>query len=209
MRADGAGAAGEAAGREVVQVTAPWAGKLSGFTLLFEAFVLLLAREMTFTGAARIAGLSVHRVMTLCERYVNEAVSTADFSEVRRLAIDETSKAKRHEYVTLFADEAARKVIFVADGNEAATVAAFVRNLCAHRGKPSQIESVSMDMWPAFIRGVTDHLPNAQITYDKFHVIAHASEAIDKMRRAEQKLDPSLKGLRWVILKDRSKLTAA
>lgn len=194
---------------KVVQVTPPWAGKLSGFTLLFEAFVLLLGREMTFTGAARIAGLSVHRVMTLCERYVNEAVSTADFSEVRRLAIDETSKAKRHEYVTLFADEAARKVIFVADGNEAATVSAFVKNLCAHRGKPSQIESVSMDMWPAFIRGVTDHLPNAQITYDKFHVIAHASEAIDKMRRAEQKLDPSLKGLRWVLLKDRGKLTAA
>ena len=108
-----------------------------------------LARETTFTGAARIAGLSTHRVMSLCERYVNEAVNTADFSEVRRLAIDETSKATRHEYVTLFADEAARKVIFVADGNDAATVAACVRNLCAHRGKPTQMESVGMDMWPA------------------------------------------------------------
>ena len=193
---------------KVVQVTAPWAGTLSGFTLLFEAFVLLLARETTFTGAARISGLSVHRVMALCQRYVNEAVSTANFGEVRRLAIDETSRAKRHEYVTLFADEAARKLIFVADGNEAVTVA-FVKNLCAHRGKPTEIESVSMDMWPAFIRGVTNHLPNARITFDKFHFIAHASDAIDKMRRTEQKLDPSLTGLRWVLLKDRGKLTAA
>ena len=194
---------------KVVQVTAPWAGKLSGFTLLFEAFVLLLARETTFTGADRISGPSVHRVMALCQRYVNEAVSTADFGEVRRLAIDETSRAKRHEYVTLFADEAARKLIFVADGNEAVTVAAFVKILCVHRGKPTAIESVSMDMWPAFIRGVTDHLLNAQITFDKFHIIAHASEAIDKIRRTEQKLDPSLKGLRWVLLEDRRKLTAA
>ena len=198
---------------KVIQVTAPWAGKLSGFTLLFEAFVLLLARETTFTGAARISGLSVHRVMALCERYVNEAVSTADLSEVRRVALDETSRAKGHDYVTLFADAdpdpERRRVIFVAEGKDAATVEAFEANLRAHHGKPSQIESISIDMSPAFISGVSEHLPNAQITFDKFHVIAHASEAIDKMRRLEQKLDPSLKGLRWVLLKDRAKLTAA
>jgi transposase len=193
----------------VRQVNPPWAGKLSGFTLLFEAFVLLLCREMPFSGVARVTRLSVHRVMAVCERYVNAAVGAADFSEVRRLAIDETSRAKGHEYVTLVADEQARKVIYVAEGNDAATVAAFAANLRAHHGKPTQIESVSIDMWPAFIRGVTDHLPNAQITFDKFHVIAHASTAIDEMRRREQKLDPSLKGLRWLLLKDRSKLSRA
>jgi transposase len=193
----------------VRQVTPPWSGKLSGFTLLFEAFVLALCREMSFSAVARVTGVSVHRVMALCERYVNAAVGAADLSGVKRIAIDETSRAKGHEYVTLFADEQARKVIYVAEGNEAATVAAFVANLRAHHGKPTQIESVSIDMWPAFIRGVTDHLPNAQITFDKFHVIAHASAAIDQTRRREQKLDPGLKGLRWVLLKDRSKLSDA
>lgn len=49
-------------------------------------------------------------------------------------------------------------------------------------------------------------MPLARITFDKFHVIAHASAAIDKMRRIEQKTDPDLKGLRWALLKDRSKL---
>jgi len=158
---------------------------------------------------ARITGLSVHRVMTLCERYVNAVVGAADLSEVRRLAIDETSRAKGHDYVSVFADAEERKVIYVAEGNEAAVVEAFALNLRAHQGKPTQIDSVSIDMWPAFIRGVTDHLPNAQITFDKFHVIAHASEAIDKTRREEQKRDPSLKGLRWALLKDRSKLNTA
>ena len=198
---------------KIMQITPPWSDKLSGFTLLFEAFVLLLARETTFSGAARIGGLSVHRVMTLCERYVNEAVSTADLSEVRRVALDETSRAKGHEYVTLFADAdpdpARRRVIFVAEGKDAATVEAFKANLCAHHGKPSEIEAVSIDMSPAFISGVSEHLPNAQITFDKFHVFAHASEAIDKMRRIEQKLDPGLKGKRWVLLKDRAALTVA
>ena len=157
----------------------------------------------------RITGLSVHRVMTLCERYVNAVVGAADLSEVRRLAIDETSRAKGHDYVSVFADAEERKVIYVAEGNEAAVVEAFALNLRAHQGKPTQIDSVSIDMWPAFIRGVTDHLPNAQITFDKFHVIAHASAAIDKTRREEQKRDPSLKGLRWALLKDRSKLNTA
>lgn len=193
----------------VRQVSPGWAGKLSGFTLLFEAFVLLLCREMPFTGVARITGVSVHRVMALCARYVDAAAGAADFAEVRRLAIDETSRAKGHEYVTLFADEQARRVIYVAEGNEAATVEAFAANLRAHHGKPTAIESVSIDMWPAFIRGVSDHFPQAQITFDKFHVIAHASTAISEMRRAEQKLEPSLKGMRWVLLKDRSKLSRA
>jgi transposase len=62
-------------------------------------------------------------------------------------------------------------------------------------------------MSPAFIKGVTENLPDARITFDKFHVIAHASQAVDKMRRLEQKTDPALKGLRWALLKDRSKLS--
>lgn len=193
----------------VRQAAPPWAGKLSGFTLLFEAFVMLLCREMTFSGVARITRLSVHRVMTLCKRYVNTAVSAADNSEVRRLAIDETSRAKGHEYVTLFADADERKVLYVAEGREAETVKGFAANLRAHQGKPTQIESISIDMSPAFISGVEEHFPNAQITFDKFHVIAHASEAVTETRRLEQQLDPTLKGLRWVLLKDRSKLSGA
>lgn len=190
-------------------VSPPWAGKLSGFTLLFEAFVLALCREMTFRGVSRITGLSVHRVMAICEKYVDEAVSLADYSEVRRLAIDETSKAKGHSYVTLFADAEERKVLFVADGNDEAAVETFARNFRLHHGKPSQVESISMDMWPAFISGAEQRFPAAQVVFDKFHVIAHASEAIDKMRRIEQKNDPSLKGLRWVLLKDKAKLKRA
>ena len=171
-------------------VSPEWAGKLSGFALLFEAFVLLLARERTFTGAARISGLSVHRVMSLCERYVDEAVSTADFSEVRRLAIDETSRAKGHDYVSLLADAdpdlERRRVLFVVEGREAETVGAFAAYLRAHGGKPTEIASISIDMSPAFIKGVEEHFPKAQITLDKFHVIAHASEAITTMRREKQ-----------------------
>ena len=66
----------------VRQVTPPWAGKLSGFTLLFEAFVLLLCREMTFSGVARITGLSVHRVMAVCDRLLRPAINETDRPEL-------------------------------------------------------------------------------------------------------------------------------
>jgi transposase len=63
-------------------------------------------------------------------------------------------------------------------------------------------------MSPAFIRGVANHLPQARITFDKFHVVAHASAALDQTRRLEQRHDPSLKGLRWTLLRDRHRLSA-
>lgn len=191
------------------QVEPDWAGKLAGFTLLFEALILALAREMPFAAVARVVGLSWHRVAAICKRYVDLALDQADFSEVKRLAADETSRARGHEYITLVADADARRVLFVTEGRDAATIGAFAEDLKAHGGDPQAIESISIDMSPAFIKGVTANLPNATITFDKFHVIAHASAAVDKMRRIEQRTDPSLKGLRWKLLKDRDTLTPA
>jgi transposase len=115
-----------------------WAGKLSGFTLLFEALVLCLCREMPFVAVARLA-----------------------------------------------------------------------EDLAAHGGDPEAIRAASIDMSPAYIKGVETHLSNAAVTFDKLHVIAHASHALDLTRRAEQKRDPALKELRWASLKDRCRLSDA
>ena len=181
-----------------------WAGKLAGFTLLFEALIITLCREMPFAAVARLVNLSWHRVAAICGRYVDLALAEAEFSAVARLAVDETSRAKGHDYITLFADADERKVLFVAEGRGANTVESFAEDLIVHGSDPAAIESVSIDMSPAFIKGVGQSLPNARITFDKFHVVAHASQALDKTRRIEQKTDPSLKGLRWALLKERS-----
>jgi len=187
----------------------PWVGKLAGFTLLFEALVLMLCREMPFAAVARLVGESWHRVASIAQRYVDLAVAQADLSTVRALAIDETARARGHDYVTLVADAERRAVIFVTEDNDAQAVARLAADLKAHGGDPAVIESVSIDMSPAYIKGVTEHLPNAQITFDKFHVIAHASMALETTRRQEQKRDPDLKGLRWALLKDRRRLSDA
>jgi transposase len=185
----------------------PWAGKLSGFTLLFEALVLTLCREMPFAAVARLVGESWYRAERIAERYVELAVAQADFSEVTELAIDETSKARGHDYVTIAADAERRAVIFVTETREATAIERLAADLAAHGGDPEAIEAVSIDMSPAYIKGLETHLPNAAVTFDKFHVIAHASHALDLTRRAEQKRDPDLKGLRWALLKDRNALS--
>jgi transposase len=183
-----------------------WAGKLSGFTLLFEALVLMLAREMPFAAVARLTGESWHRVAAICQRYVDLALSQADFSGVTALAIDETSRAKGHDYITLAADAAERRVLFVTEGRDAGTIARLADDLVAHGASLEAIDSVSIDMSPAFIKGCAEHLPEARITFDKFHVIAHASQALDETRRIEQKTTPDLKGLRWALLRDYASL---
>ena len=122
------------------------------------------------------------------------------------LAVDETSCRRGHNYLTFAADAAAHKVVFVTEGRDAGTICAFSQFLLGHKGTPEQIACVSIDMSPAFIKGVTKYLPNARITFDKFHIVAHASKAVDETRRSEQKTDPSLKGLRWALLKDRQRL---
>ena len=61
-----------------------WAGRLKGFTLLFEALVLTLSREMTFMAIARLTGETWHRVTAICKRYVDVALEEADFSVLRK-----------------------------------------------------------------------------------------------------------------------------
>jgi transposase len=188
-------------GGSVRLVEPDFAGRLSGFTLLFEALMLMLAQQMPFA-VARIVGESAHRVRAVCERYVEIACGLADYSDVSALAIDETSRARGHDYVTLAADAERRRVLFVAEGRDAKTIKELAACLDEHGCPAQQISSVSIDMSPAFIKGVEEHLPEARVTFDKFHVIAHAGAAVDKMRRIEQRTDNSLKGMRWTLLKD-------
>ena len=190
----------------VRQIDPDFAGRLNGFTLLFEALILMLAQQMPFAAVGRIVGESEYRVLAVCRRYVRIAGGLADYSAVTSLAIDETSRARGHQYVTIAADADARCVVFVGEGRGAQVVAELAEHMDWHGCPPGQIDRVSIDMSAAYIKGVTEHLPNAQITFDKFHVIAHASAAVDKTRRLEQRIDPELgaqlKGMRWTLLKD-------
>jgi transposase len=91
-------------GGRVVVIEPDWFGKLSGFTLLFEALVLAMAQQMTFAAVAKLVSESWHRVHAICSRYVDLAVAKADLSKVVAVAIDETACRRGHDYLTIAAD---------------------------------------------------------------------------------------------------------
>jgi transposase len=189
----------------VKRAAVPWARDGSGFTLLFEALIIAMARTMPVRTVARMVGEHDTRLWPIVHHYVETARDAADHSEVTRVAFDETSARRGHDYVTLFADLDKRRVLFA--GKDSATVAAFAADLTAHGGDPQAVAEVCIDMSQAFIKGVTEHLPQAGITFDKFHAIAIVNEAVDKVRRSEQKSRPELKNTRYIWLKNTTNLT--
>lgn len=191
----------------VLMVMPAWAGKLSGFTLLFEALLIQLCNHMPVHQVAKMTNVSDKRLWRMLDLYVGAARFSEDYSEVTAVGMDETSIARGHQYITLFVDLLLRRTIHVAEGKGADTVKAFVEDLRQHGGKPKQITDVSCDMSPAFIKGVTDHLPHAKITFDKFHILKIINEAVDEVRREEAKTNPLLANSRYVFLKNEANLT--
>ena len=147
------------------------------------------------------------RIWRMLEKYIDSARSKEDFSGIRSIGMDETSRAKHHQYVTLFVDLEEKRTVFVAKGKGHETVEEFVKDLEEHNGDPLKIEDVSCDMSPAFIKGVNESLPEAQITFDKFHIVKLINEAVDKVRREEVATQPLLKKARYIILKNNENLT--
>jgi transposase len=137
--------------------------------------------------------------------YVDQARARTDASGVTQLAIDETAARKGHDYITLFVDIDQARVLFATEGKGAETVAAFADDLAAHGGKPEAISEVCIDMSPAFIKGVAENLPNAAITFDQFHAVK--IDAVDQVRRAEQKGQGLLRGTRYIWLRNPANLS--
>jgi len=190
------------------RVNVPWARPNSGFTLLFEAFLLQLVKVMPVLAAARLVGEHDTLVWRILHHYVDSARSQSDHSSVTQVGIDETAARRGQDYVSLFVDLQQRKVLFVAPGKDAATVAAFAQDLQTHQGDPLSITEVSADMSKAYIKGVAAHLPEASLTFDKFHVVSLVNDAGDEVRRLERKLHPELSGTRYLWLKNPANLTA-
>lgn len=188
-------------------ISPPWSGLSNGFTMLFEALIMQLASHMPVHTVGKIIGESDYKIWAMLERYVTKALANNDYSQLRVVGMDETSQRKGHDYITLFVDLNEKRTIFITKGKGQETVKAFVDDLVAHNGKPEGITDVSCDMSPAFIRGIKDHLPNAQITFDRFHIMKILNSAVDEVRKQEVITQPILKGHKYIFLKNESNLT--
>ena len=188
-------------------VAVPWARPGSGFTLLFEAFVMTLVKGMPVAAAARLVGEHDTRLWRVIQHYVEDAVARMDLADLRRVAIDETAAKRGHNYISLFVDIDSRKVVYATEGKDADTVARFADHVDDHNSDASRIKEVCIDMSAAYVKGVEYNLTEAEITFDKFHAVKLVNDAVDQVRRAESRERPELKHSRYLWLKNERHLS--
>lgn len=202
---------------KTTQLVVPWARPGSGFTAAFEALALALCRELPVRQAAALLRCNDKQLWRRIEFYVGQARALERFDGVQIVGIDETSLRRGQNYITVVHDLDAKRLLFATEGRDHKTVLDFVADLKAHGGDPAAVRHVCMDMSAAYTKGVGMALPDAAISFDRFHVVAMAIDAMDQVRRAEMRDTPAavnaalggtdrktLKGLMWGMRKNPS-----
>ncbi len=169
----------------VVSVHVPWSEPGSGFTALYEALVIDWLKEASIQAVSRQLSLSWNAIDGIMQRAVKRGLVRREVESPEHIGVDETSFCKGHDYVTIVS--AGGKVLHVSDERKKASLQNYYDTLSD--SQKAGIESVSMDMWPAYIKAALENIPDAQskIAFDKFHVAKYLGEAVDKVRKQEHK----------------------
>ena len=182
----------------------PWARKGSGFTLLFEAFaMLLIENEMPVNKAAKITKVYPNRLWNIFNYWVSKAHTEDTIDNLVKIGFDETSIKKGHNYVTTMVGLDKRRVLFATEGKGADCIEKSVEFLNEKSVNVDSINHVCIDMSPSFISGCHEHLPDASVTFDKFHVMKEVNKAMDELRKLERKGNDMLKKHKYTFLKNK------
>ena len=187
------------------QVNLGFADSRYSYTRSFERYVLDLSRHMTILDTARHLNVSWDVIKDIQKRYLKKKFSHPRLKDVCRIAIDEIAVKKGHKYLTVVLDLDTGAVIFVGNGKGAEALLPFWRRL---NQSQATIEAVAIDMSPAYISAVMDHLPQAAVVFDHFHVIKLYNDKLSDFRRdlhreaTDQLQKDALKGTRWLLLKN-------
>jgi len=160
---------------------------------------------MTILDVAHHLGVSWDVIKDIQKRHLERHYSRPKLKHLKEIAIDEISIGKRHQYLTVVLDLKTGAVVFVGDGKGVEALEPFWKKI---KSSGAKIKAVAMDMSPAYIRAVTEHLKKATIVFDHFHVIKLFNEKLDEFRRklyseATTALEKRvLKGTRWLLLKN-------
>jgi transposase len=190
-------------------ISVPWAEAGSSWTLLFEAFAVMVMEQVpSLTKAASILGISWKEAHTLRRRAVGRGLKRRCVDQIDYLGIDEKSFGRKDRFITVLTDPEGERVLEVArsKSSDAATKVLEV----IPKEKRGAVAAVAMDMSAAMEKACREQLPNADIVYDKFHIEKQLSEAMGKVRSREHKKlladgVPIFKGTRYLFLRRREK----
>lgn len=183
----------------------PWAAPKSRFTRRMEELVAYLAQQMSKTAVCKLAGIDWRTVGTIVERIIGEKLDPTRLDDLTVIGVDELSFKRHHNYVTVVVDHVRQRIVWVGEGKSSETLGEFFKALGPERAK--LLTHVTMDLSAAYRTSVTEHAPQAEQVFDRFHIQRLASDAVDAVRRGEMRAAEStddakaLKGTRWALLK--------
>lgn len=174
------------------------------YTRAFERYVLELSRYMTIQDVGRHLGVSWDIIKDIQKRNLRRRYAQPRLKHVRQIAIDEICIGRGYRFVTLVLDLQSGAILFVGEGKKADSLRPFWRRLRAARAK---VQAVAIDMSPAYLSAVEQHLPQATVVFDRFHVVKLMNEKLTTLRRelhreaVDKRQQQVLKGTRWLLLK--------
>jgi transposase len=166
--------------------------------------IMALVREMPVAAVGALVGEHDTRLWRIVRHYVAKAHAAQDWSEVAAVAIDETATRKGQRYATVVVEidlemKREARLLFMTPERTAASVGEFAEAMGVHGASAPQVQVAAIDMSPAYQKGVAEHLPQAQVVFDRFHVMKLAGEAVDAVRRALRAQGADLKGAMWAL----------
>ena len=147
---------------------------------------MLLSEKLPLEQARKFLRISHTSLTAIVSYWVNKRMGEDDLSNVFAVCLDDTSFRRGQSYVTIIIDAVKRRVTDVEEGRSAQQVWDFSSKLENKGGDCSKITQVASDMSSAYLSGIRDCFPNAQIVIDRFHVSQLMRDAMDEVRRGEQ-----------------------
>ena len=193
----------------VRMISVPWAEKGSRYTALYELLIISWLKDGSISAVARHFGMGWDAVEGIRDRAVKRGLARRGQLKPVHLQIDETSEKKGHKYLTIVSEK--KKVLYVTQGRKKEDLEPFWGKLAD--AAVAGIQSISMDLWQAYMSNVQEHVPqwNRTICLDRFHVAGYYTKAVDLVRKAEHRElmkngNECLKGSKYQWLRTNSKM---
>lgn len=193
----------------VLAVAAPWAEKGSRYTALFETLVIHWLKDAPVSAVARNLKMGWAAVEGVRDRAVRRGLARRGQLAPKDIGVDETSAKRGHHYLTVVSEGS--RVLYVAENRDKAAIDGFWGQLA--QAALAGLRSVSVDLWPAFLSSIRQHVPGAEekMCLDRFHVAGYFAKALDQVRRKENREllllgDEALKGTKYHWLRSDAKV---
>ncbi len=188
-----------------------WLSETRGYTKRFAYYVGKRCQASSIKDVAKELQLDWKTVKNLEKEYLKEKLRRAGPVSPEIIGIDEISIRKGHVYRIIVSDlKAKRPIWFGGIDRSSSSMNMFYETL--NSLQKNKIRLAVMDMWKAFEKSAKENIPHAAILYDKFHVIRHLNEALDKVRKTEykrvcEKDKKFIKGQKYTLLSKKHNLS--